>query len=204
MKAIVRAAVLGMAMIPAGATAADLGYDRPVPSARVSYYNWQGFYLGANLGYEWGKVTNAPNRPEGFVGGLQVGYNWQNGQIVYGLETDIQISDADDTVGSIKFTNSWFGTLRGRGGFAANNVLIYGTAGMAYGGLRGEVIGGITESKTLGGWTAGVGMEIGLTPAWTARAEFLYIDLAGRGYAVTGVNNGLESSILRFGANYRF
>jgi len=170
----------------------------------VSAYNWQGFYLGANLGYQWGKVTNAPNRPESFTGGLQLGYNWQNGQLVYGLETDLQLAGADDTVGTTKFSNTWFGTLRGRGGFTFNNVLLYGTAGLAYGGLRGEVTGGATESKTLAGWTAGIGMEIGLTPAWTAKAEYIYMGLSGRGYAITGISNGYESSILRFGANYRF
>jgi outer membrane immunogenic protein len=204
MRAILAAAMLGVVMLSTAATAADLGYDRAAPPARVSYYNWQGLYLGGNLGYQWGKVSNAPNHPDGFLGGVQLGYNWQSGQIVYGLETDVQLSGADDTVGTTKFSSTWFGTLRGRGGFAMNNVLLYGTAGLAYGGLRGEVIGGVSESKTLGGWTAGVGLEIGLTAAWTARAEYLYVDLSGRGYAATGLSNGLDSSVLRFGANYRF
>jgi outer membrane immunogenic protein len=205
MRAVLGAAAFGLALISTASSAADLGYDRPAPTPRApNYYNWQGLYLGLNLGYEWGKVSNAPNRPESFTGGAQLGYNWQYGQIVYGLETDIQLAGADDTIGGTKFSNTWYGTLRGRGGFSFNNVLLYGTAGVAYGGLRGEAIGGVSESKTLGGWTAGIGMEIGLTPAWTARAEYLYIDLAGRGYAVTGVSNGLESSVLRFGANYRF
>ena len=204
MRAILGAAALGIAMISTAATAADLGYDQPAGPPRVYTYNWQGLYLGANLGYQWGKVTNAPHRPESFMGGLQLGYNWQYGQLVYGLETDIQLSGADDTVGSTKFSNSWFGTLRGRGGFTFNNVLLYGTVGLAYGGLRGEVIGGATESKTLAGWTGGVGMEIGLTPAWSARVEYLYVDLASRTYGITGVSNGMESNILRFGANYRF
>jgi outer membrane immunogenic protein len=205
MRAIFGAAALGIAMISTAATAADLPYDQPAPSQRVSVYNWQGLYLGANVGYQWGTITNAPNRPESFMGGVQLGYNWQNGQLVYGLETDIQLTGADDTVGAAKFSNTWFGTLRGRGGFTFNNVLLYGTAGLAYGGLRGETVGGaLSESKTLGGWTAGVGMEIGLTPAWSLRAEYLYMDLSGRGYSVTGVNNGIESSMLRFGANYRF
>ena len=202
MRSVFAASVLSVAIISSAASAADLGYDRG--GARVTAYNWQGFYLGANLGYQWGKVTNNPTQPSGFAGGLGAGYNWQNSQIVYGVETDIQLSGADDASPPWKFTNPWFGTFRGRGGFTFNNVLIYGMVGLAYGGLRAESTAGGTESKTLGGWTAGLGMEIGLTPSWSAKAEYLYVDFAGRGYTLTGASNGLESSMLRFGANYRF
>ena len=206
MKKSYLAMAVATALMSSAAAAADLGYDRPpgAVSAPSYAYNWQGLYAGLNLGYQWGKVTNSPVRPEGFMGGGQIGYNWQQGQFVYGLETDLQFSGADDAVAPVKFSSSWYGTLRGRGGFTFNNVLIYGTAGLAYGGLKGELTSGASESKTLGGWAAGVGLEVGLTPAWSARAEFLYVDLAGRGYAITGASNGLESSILRFGANYRF
>ena len=208
MKRIFAAAALAITAISSAAmwsaaNAADIGsYDR-VP-ARVTAYNWQGFYLGGNLGYQWGKVTNSSVNPSGFMGGLQMGYNWQTGQIVYGLETDFQLSGADNTAPPIKFTNPWLGTLRARGGFTFNNVLIYGTLGLAYGGLRGESTIAGTESKTLGGWSAGLGMEIGLTPTWSVKAEYLYVDLAGRGYVISGSTNGLESNQLRFGANYRF
>lgn len=208
MKRVFAAAVLAIAamsstVMSSVANAADIGsYDRA--PARVSVYNWQGLYLGGNLGYQWGKVTNSSINPSGFMGGLQLGYNWQTGQLVYGIETDIGFSGADDSASSIKFTNPWLGTTRARGGFTFNNVFIFGTAGLAYGGLRAETPAGGTESKSLGGWTAGVGMEIGLTPAWSVKGEYLYVDLAGRGYVITGASNGLETSILRFGANYRF
>jgi outer membrane immunogenic protein len=208
MKRVFAAAVVAITTISSSimsnaARAADIGsYDRA--PARVSAYNWQGFYLGGNLGYQWGKVTNFSVNPSGFMGGLQMGYNWQTGQLVWGLETDIGFSGADDSIGSVKFSNPWLGTTRARGGFAFNNVFVFGTAGLAYGGLRAESPAGGTESKSLGGWTAGVGMEIGLTPAWSVKGEYLYVDLAGRGYVITGASNGLETSILRFGANYRF
>jgi outer membrane immunogenic protein len=204
MKKVLITAVLAAVLTSSAAGAADLGYDRPAPQGRTAFYNWQGLYIGGNLGYQWGTVTNNPTHPDGFNGGLGLGYNWQYGQFVYGFETDINLSGADDSVPPTKFVNPWYGTLRGRGGFTFNNVLIYGTVGLAYGGLRAENIGGASESKTLGGWTAGVGMEMGLTPAWSIKAEYLWVDLAGRGYAITGVTNGLESSMLRFGANYRF
>ena len=201
--AVVAITTMSSSVMSSTARAADIGsYDRA--PARVSAYKWQGFYLGGNLGYQWGKVSNSPVSPSGFIGGLQLGYNWQSGQIVYGLETDIGFSGADDTAASVKFTNPWLGTLRGRGGFTFNNVLIFGTVGLAYGGLRAESLAAGTESKSLGGWTVGAGMEIGLTPTWSVKGEYLYVDLAGRGYVITGVSNGLETSILRFGANYRF
>jgi outer membrane immunogenic protein len=172
-------------------------------AAMTARAQWQGPYVGANLGYEWGSVANTGTRPSGIAGGLLGGYNWQAGQFVFGGEADIQKSAADDVFAPWKFSNPWFGTLRGRVGFALNNILFYGTAGLAYGGVRGENPA-LSESKTHIGWTAGAGMEVGLTPNWSARVEYLYIDLADRGYLATGTNNGLESSLLRLGVNYRF
>ena len=148
--------------------------------------------------------TTRPIRPAS-QGGVQAGYNWQNGQFVFGGEADFQFSGADDTFAPWKFSNPWFGTLRARGGLALNNVLFYGTVGFAYGRVRGENVAiGFTETKVHGGYVVGGGMEVGLTPNWTARAEYLYVDLNSRGYLLTGNDNGLESSILRLGVNYRF
>ncbi|HET9412778.1 MAG TPA: outer membrane beta-barrel protein, partial [Pseudolabrys sp.] len=146
--------IMAMAIATAAsgsAAAADLPrgpapYYPPPPIA----YNWTGPYAGLNLGYEWGKVTNNVTEPSGIAGGGQIGYNWQLGQFVFGLETDIQASGADDTFAPYKFSNPWFGTLRGRAGFAINNVMLYGTAGLAYGELKGEFFG-LEEEKTLVG-----------------------------------------------------
>jgi outer membrane immunogenic protein len=174
-------------------------YSAPAPLT----FNWTGPYVGVNLGYQWATTTHNPTKPSGLEGGVQAGYNWQNGQFVFGAETDIQVSGADDTFAPWKFSNPWFGTLRGRAGVALNNILFYGTLGLAYGGVRGE-ISGLAESKTHIGWAAGGGMEVGLTPNWSARAEYLYVDLSDRSYSVTGTGNGIESNMLRFGVNYRF
>jgi outer membrane immunogenic protein len=174
-------------------------YYQPAPPV----YNWNGFYAGLNIGYEWGKVTNSGFNPSGVAGGGQLGYNWQIGQFVLGGETDIQASAADDTFAPYKFSNPWFGTLRGRAGFAINNVLLYATAGLAYGGLKAE-LGSLTESKTLVGWTGGVGLEYGFAQNWSAKVEYLYMDLGSRAYTITGVDNGLQASYLRFGVNYHF
>jgi outer membrane immunogenic protein len=171
--------------------------------APLSSYSWAGPYIGLNLGYQWGSTTANPTEPSGFAGGIQGGYLWQSGQFVFGGETDLQISGADDTFAPWKFSNPWFGTLRGRAGVAFNNILLYGTLGLAYGGVEGQV-GGLSESRTHLGWAAGLGMEVGFTPNWSARAEYLYVDLQDRAYSITGTSNGVESNLLRFGVNYRF
>lgn len=173
------------------------------PPASVYNWTWTGPYAGLNLGYEWGKVTNNVTEPSGIAGGGQIGYNWQLGQFVFGLETDIQASAADDTFAPYKFSNPWFGTLRARIGYAINNVMLYGTGGLAYGELKGEFFG-LEEDKTLVGWTAGAGIEYGFTQNWSAKLEYLYMDLASRTYSITGVDNGLHSSFLRLGVNYHF
>ena len=186
------------------ATAADLPRGpAPYYPPPASIYNWTGLYAGLNLGYEWGKAANSSIDPSGVAGGGQLGYNWQIGQFVFGAETDIQISGADDTFAPYKFSNPWFGTLRGRAGFAINNVLLFGSLGLAYGDLKGEFLG-IAESKTLVGWTGSLGMEVGFTPNWSAKVEYLYMDLGSRAYTITGVDNGLQASYLRLGVNYHF
>jgi len=175
-------------------------YSSPAP---VGIYNWGGFYAGANAGYAWGKITNSSVEPSGLAGGIQGGFNWQNGQFVFGAETDIQASGADDTFAPYKFSNPWFGTLRGRVGYAMSNILLYGTAGLAYGEVKGEAFG-VDEDKTQTGWTAGLGMEVGFAPNWSAKVEYLYMDLGSRSYSITGADNGFQSNMLRFGVNYHF
>jgi len=204
MKKMFLAMILATTM--AGTAAAADIQRGPAPyysAAPTSSFNWTGAYVGGNAGYQWGDITNSRVSPSGLEGGLQGGYNWQSGQFVYGAETDLQITGADDTFALYKFSNPWFGTLRGRAGFAYNNMLFYGTLGLAYGGLKGE-FGGLTEDKTHMGWTAGLGMEIGFAPNWSAKMEYLYMDLSNRAYSITGVTNGYEASMIRFGVNYHF
>jgi outer membrane immunogenic protein len=201
------AALVAFALASGGAAAADLvPYGQPAPYGQPSRgYFWQGPYLGANIGYQWGSVSNAGNDPSGVMGGIQGGYNWQLGQFVFGAETDLQMSDADDRFAGWKFSNPWFGTLRARAGYAMNNILFYGTVGLAYGTLRAQNIAtGIEESRTTIGWAAGGGMEVALTGNWSAKAEYLYVDLGERSYNLTGADHGISSSILRLGVNYRF
>jgi outer membrane immunogenic protein len=203
---ILLAGLAATVLASSAAVAADMRspapyYSAPAP-AQVGY-RWAGAYAGLNLGYQWGSVDASGAEPSGFAGGIQAGYNWQNNQFVYGLETDLQISGADDTFAGYKFSNPWFGTLRGRLGWSMNNILLYGTAGLAYGGLDVE-LGGASEDNVELGWTAGLGMEIGFTPNWSAKVEYLYMDLGNSSFALTGNSNGYDASMLRFGVNYHF
>jgi outer membrane immunogenic protein len=196
---------LGLAtMTASAAAAADMPRSAPyyAPAAPAGF-NWSGGYVGVNLGYAWGKVTNSNVSPSGLEGGVQGGYNWQSGQFVYGAETDLQLSGADDTFAPFKFSNPWFGTLRGRGGFAYNNFLFYVTAGLAYGNVKAESAF-LSESRTQLGWTAGLGAEMGIAPNWSAKVEYLYMDLGSRTYTITGTSNAFHNNVLRVGLNYHF
>src|ERR1700759_614765 len=86
------------------ATAADFPRGTASYSA-LSTYSWMGPYIGANVGYQWGAIGNNPARPSGITGGAQAGYNWQFGQFVFGGETDLQFSGANDTFAPWKFSN---------------------------------------------------------------------------------------------------
>ena len=150
------------------------------------------------------RSTNSSTDPSGIAGGLQAGYNWQNGQFVFGGETDLQFSGADDTFAPWKFSNPWFGTLRARAGYAMNNILFYGTAGLAYGGVEGQ-FDALTEDQDP--------YRLDRRPRHGSR---LHAELVGQG-RVSLCGSGRprlfhhrhrtmasESSLLRFGVNYHF
>jgi outer membrane immunogenic protein len=191
-------AALSLAMT--GLAHAGPYYTTPEP---LSPYSWAGPYLGGDFGYEWGIVSNNPTKPAGVFAGVAAGYNWQRGSIVFGGETDLQFSGAEDTLAPWQFSNPWYGTLRGRAGVAIGNVLVFGTAGLAYGELRGANASA-SESHGSLGWVAGGGVEFGFTPHWSAKVEWLYLDLTDQSFAVTGMSNGFAAELLRMGLNYRF
>ena len=202
-KSLFGAAAVALALAASAANAADFPAQAYSAPFAANSYKWAGPYLGGNLGYQWGNTTRNPTDPWGFAGGVQGGYSWQWGPWVLGGEGDVTVSAAHDTFAPWKFSNPWFGTARVRAGYALNNILFYGTAGLAVGEGRAQSFG-LTEHHTHAGWAGGAGMEVGLTPRWSARVEYLFVDLGGRTYVLTGANNGFESSLLRLGFNYRF
>ena len=206
-KKIFGAIVAAATCMTASAQAADMygqrPYAQPYTVNQPLANSWMGPYIGGNLGYGWGEVSNNGANPSGVLGGLQAGYNYQSGQLVLGIEGDLQLNAADDTFAAWKFSNPWFGTVRGRLGYAFNNVLLYGTGGLAFGTLKVES-GGFSESHTSAGWTAGVGAEYAINQNWSAKIEYLYVDLSEKNFLMTGMSNGYQFSTVRIGVNYRF
>ena len=199
-----------LALIAAGLTTSAQAADYGGPAAYTGKplfdgFSWARPYLGVNLGYAWGSVANNPTKPSGFVGGVQAGYNWQSGAFVFGLQGDIQATGAEETFAPWKFSNPWFGTVRGRAGYALNNILFFGTGGLAFGELRATTFG-VSEAHTSAGWTLGAGAEVGLgfAPNWSAKVEYLYVDLANSNFVITGASNGYRFGLIRAGVNYRF
>jgi outer membrane immunogenic protein len=255
------------------ATAADLARPAPVyiPPAPivVAVFNWTGFYIGGNAGWASGNfdpststvfnstyfgAINVPAvnaagaqsiKPNSFTGGLQVGYNWQAGKFVFGLEGDIEsfhLSGSTSSTavypgagpgGSCALGNcftinsstntSWLATARGRIGLAADNWLFYATGGAAFTTLKGNFSfsdqTGVTEtpvsfSNSKTGYTVGAGVEAGLSPNWTVRAEYLYVNFSTVSATGTLLNAppgqpmfhsmDLKANIVRVGLNYKF
>jgi len=180
--------------------------------------------------------------PNGAVGGGQVGCNWQNGNGVLGLETDFQgtgqkahrnlntsFNDGEGGTGnlsqSVEARLRWFGTARARAGvLVVPTVLLYGTAGLAYGNVKvtdamtATVLGTTTSttfstSATRAGFAAGFGAEgvIPNAPMWTWRVEYLYVDLGSFSGTATDPLGGVVAwstrvtdNIVRVGVNYKF
>ncbi|GAB4066078.1 porin family protein [Ancylobacter sonchi] len=202
MKAVLAGLALAAA-IAVPASAADLAYRAPAAYAPpVPVFTWTGFYIGANAGYGWGSADFSDDT-DGFLGGIQAGYNWQfaGSPLVVGIETDIQATNIE----SPTFSLDYFGTVRARLGFAVDQFLIYGTGGFAYG--RGDYeLAGLTNKQTNTGWTIGAGGEYAFSPNWSVKAEYLYVDLGTETYAtvVGPLDVGTTANILRLGVNYKF
>ncbi len=199
MKSAVRAACIAASLTVCAANGAQAQSKRPGGT-------WEGPYVGANLGYQWSSISANATRPNGWVGGIQAGYTWQQQEIVFGIETDLQLSGAEDVFAPWKFSNPWFGTLRGRAGFLLNNnTLFYATGGLAIGSLTAQsATTGVSETKVHPGWALGIGAEMAISGNWTAKVEYLYVNLYDRSYGLTGASNGMDANILRMGVNYRF
>lgn len=202
-RTVLLAALVALALGPVDAGAAEfIPYKAP---ARGGASAWQGPYAGATFGYQWSDVSNTAAGPHGIAGGVHAGYNVRHSQFVFGGETDLQWTDADARFAPWKFSNPWFGTLRARAGVTVSEILFYGTVGLAYGTLRLQnAITGLSETHTSTGLAAGAGLEVALVTNWTARAEYLYVNLNSSSFILDGTNHGIQSSLLRLGISYRF
>jgi len=197
------------------ASAADLPQaPPPAPIIAAPIFTWTGFYAGVNAGWGWrddnkqavvlggavpGTLFFPGNGDGGFTGGGQIGYNYQIGSFVIGVETDIQWADTDqaENVAFVPFgagtfvpgsfdndLSDWFGTVRARAGVAFDRVLIYATGGLAY-----------TDDNT--GWVAGAGVEWALPVNWFGSSAVTF-GLEGLWISVDSDDDNFERSVGTF------
>jgi outer membrane immunogenic protein len=194
-------AALVLAAMPA--MAADMAQRSTYYSAPAPNYNWSGFYVGLTAGLASGDLSNSGLEPAGFVGGLNAGANWQWGNVVFGLETDISYSGVDDGISGYKWELDWYGTTRARLGYAWDRFLPYLTGGVAYGRGTYTIWGEKADANHVG-WTIGAGVEGAITQNWSAKVEYLYVDLGDKHYGDLPWKNEFDANVLRAGVNYRF
>ena len=221
-----------------GAFAADLPIKAPgaaVPMvAPIPVYNWTGFYVGANLGGAWDRTTindeffdvSFSNTRSGFIGGGQIGYNWQFSPVfVLGVEwmfdatdirTDTTIVDLSGDIIAANQKVDWIQTIAARFGWAANNWLFYGKAGGGW--VRDSATLSVpgtafsaSASDTRGGWMVGAGIEYGITQNWTVKVEWDHIglgDVNHQGFVALSPFDNITVSrrfdLLTAGLNYKF
>lgn len=222
---IIRRILSAAAVLTAGAVsaqAADLTYEPAPAVAEVAPAgNWTGFYLGGSIGYGWGKldqkdvITSSSDdiKPDGFVGGLQLGGDYQfSNNVVLGALVDVYYSSAKDTYQGGDYTTEsdlkYFGTGRVRAGYAIDKFLPYVTGGFAWANNKIDDSDYGSDSQTHFGWTVGAGVEYAVTQNWSVKVEYLYSDFGSKTYTFPDSNSaydvGLKSQTATVGVNYRF
>jgi outer membrane immunogenic protein len=209
------ASVAFIALGTAVAGAADLAVKAPPPPLPPPF-SWTGFYIGANIGGAWANnrwtdtlfLTNFNNNNNGvFIGGGQVGANYQIGQFVIGGEWDFDWAANNNGtgvfipgVGNIVVTNNnrWITTVAARFGVAVDHWLFYGKAGGGWVGNNNLTVTNTTTGVSFtcgtlgltncgnntGGWLVGAGFEYAFTNNWTVKLEYDYLGLGNRTFFV--------------------
>jgi outer membrane immunogenic protein len=199
------------------ASAADMPVKAPPPPTVAKLpYDWSGLYIGGHLGYLWGRtrveedgvVTDPNASTNGTIGGVMVGYNWQRGPIVFGLEGDFGWTNAHGTGNVIPpppppptvvtteqpntYDVKWTTHVRGRAGYAIDNWLFYVAGGLAVADFNFREGGTSTTTAVIvgakyTGWSIGGGIAVAVTRNIIASIEYLYDDFGHKDYiGVTG------------------
>jgi outer membrane immunogenic protein len=232
-KSIAAAAMVVLAG-PTGALAADIPAPSPPAPLPAVSYNWTGIYIGINGGYGTGNSnwsdgavgTTGSFTTSGYLIGGSIGVNYQIGEYVFGIEGDGDWTNLEGNSGSTcgaisavvpppdgcQTQSGWLATVRGRVGYALDRTLIYGTAGAAFGNIQTGLNPPSTfDSSVEAGWAAGAGLEVAFAPNWTAKVEYLFIDLPN-GACTTVANCGgaagsivsFNENVIRAGVNFKF
>ncbi|CAN7739339.1 outer membrane protein [Rhizobium sp. LjRoot258] len=185
------------------AIAADLTFEQPTPPQHpYSAYDWSGFYLGAQGGYTWIKATvlGTEQNLDSATFGAHAGYNFQSGNIVYGIENDFNYNFEDKSQADI----GWDASGRARVGYALDRTLLFATAGVAAAGGKVDVPGLGKKDEILIGWTAGGGVEHALTESILVRGEYRYSDFGKKDFGSSiGDFEATQNKVL-IGASYKF
>lgn len=198
---------VSMALFCHAASAADVTRDEPLGKTT---HNWSGAYVGIQVG---GALTgdttissggtSATEELDGILAGILYGYNFQRGNLVFGIDSDASFSTIDEPFNVVRIKS--LSTTRLRVGYAYNNLLPYVTAGAAY-GLTEIDAGGIDDTEFSLGWTAGAGLEIAATNNISARLQYNYVDLGEDTFstAIGRVNLGNDDiHIVRAGVSIK-
>jgi outer membrane immunogenic protein len=200
----------------------------PVAYAPAAIYNWSGFYIGGHAGGGFGDSswtdpfsgTNNTFNSMGFLGGAQVGANLQFNRLVLGIEGDFSWTDlkgsGTDSIGDTIGTNTnWTSTVTGRVGAAFDRLLVYGKGGVAFAQDQSSFTDTFANSASTTfmrtGWTAGAGLEYGITKNWSAKIEYDYLGFGSQALNFTTPTTPLYTSSanlnvqeIKAGVNFRF
>jgi outer membrane immunogenic protein len=186
--------------------------------------NLSGLYVGINGGAGTGTsrynfdglgVSSGDFDTSGWLVGGTVGYNFQRGKLLLGVEGDLDWADVSGSTAACATSfhcgvkNNYLGTARGRVGYELlYHIIPYVTGGVAVGDITTNVPGFGSESDTRIGWTAGAGLEFPVTQNISAKVEYLYVDLGHTGCDLScgslGTDVEFTENVFRGGVNYRF
>lgn len=213
MKKLALACALGMALC-ANAAADDMH--------GAATHDWSGHFIGLHGGGAWGDtqtvqgvLTTGDYSLDGAFGGWTSGANWQSGNWVWGYESDTSFGDIDGSTpsscsGSCYAEVNWFSTIRGRLGYARGMFLFYATAGLAYGEVEGGISAGAPPERSddiNAGLAIGGGVEMAFNENWSAKIEYLHIDLgdtSAPGGGTPIVTDFSDINIVRVGVKRKF
>jgi outer membrane immunogenic protein len=243
MKKLLLASIASIALVALGAgssaLAADMAVRAPIiPPAPV--FSWTGFYVGVQIGGAWAHDNASIENPgipvaiflpftvdmDGVIGGGHIGYNWQVGQWVFGVEGSVDAANLKKSFvvgvcplfcGNATTETDIQGSFRGRIGVAFDRALFYATGGVAIANITNtydttQFGGGFASIEdTHVGWTVGGGIAYAVTNNWSVRAEYRYSDFGDfidksniAFFPATNLNRHLTQNQVQGGISYKF